>query len=150
LKGDKGGEEQVSEQVFYVSDPNNPILPPKTPVSFAMELKAQLTPIRGVAVDAEHSPGTVTIYGGRSPTGQGIVIQPGTARAFGIESTSAIFCVFGPATATGYARITAFGSAVVAYGIGTGAQALAAFEQKVNQRMEKIIDVLQAILAKLP
>jgi hypothetical protein len=115
-----------------------------------MELRSQQTSIRGVSVDAEQCPGTITVYGGRSPTGQGIVVQPGTARAFGIESNAAVYIVFGPATAAGYARITAFGSPVVAYGIGTGAPALTAFATKVEGRLHHVVTLLEQILAKLP
>jgi hypothetical protein len=142
--------EQVSEQVIYVADPINPLqfLLPK---AITMELRSQQTAIRGVSVDAEQCPGTVTVYGGRSAAGQGIIVQPGTARAFGIESNAAIYVVFGPASGSGgYARITAFGSPVVAYGIGTGAPALAAFATKVEGRLAHIAHVLEQILAKIP
>jgi hypothetical protein len=116
-----------------------------------MRLRSQHTPIRGVSVDAEFSPGVVTVYPGVSSSqGPGFIVQPGSARAFGIEGTSAIYVVFGPATATGYARITAYPGSIEAFGIATGAAVLSAFATKAEARLHHVVSLLEQILAKLP
>jgi hypothetical protein len=148
----KGGEgEFVSETVLYVAQ--NPATPTvfTTPKPIIMRLRSQQTAIRGVSVDAEFCPGAVRVYAGTSDAqGIPVVIAPGSARAFGIEGSSAIYVTFDNANATGYARITAYAQPTEAFGIATGAAALQLAAQRIDKRLEKAIDVLQAILAKLP
>ena len=93
----------------------------------------------------------ISIYVGVS-TAQGtpIVVQPGTARAFGIEGSSAIFVTFAIATAPGYARITVYPEPIEAFGMGTAPRSSRTTAPHLMNRLEAILDVLQAILAKLP
>jgi hypothetical protein len=148
----KGGGNFVSETVLYV--PINPATPTTgfvTPKPITMRLRSQLTAIRGVSVDAEFCPGAVSVYAGTSDAqGTPVVVSPGSARAFGIDGTSAIYVTFAGANAAGYARITAYPEPTEAFGIATGAAALQLTAQRMDHRLEKVIDVLQAILAKLP
>jgi hypothetical protein len=145
-----GAGDFISETVYYVGDPVNPLVF-TLPQPLTMRLRSQRTPIRGVAIDAEFCPGVVTVYGGTSGAqGPGYTVQPGTARAFGIEGTAAIYVTFGPATKAGYARITAYPGPIEAYGIGTGSAAIAAFATKVEGRLHHVITLLEQILAKLP
>jgi hypothetical protein len=146
-----GGGEFVTETVVYVAtNPANP-LTITAPPPVTLRLRSQQTAIRGVSVDAEFSPGTVSVYNGVSAAqGTPVVVQPGTARAFGIEGSSAIYVVFGLGNASGYARITAYAEAIEAFGMGTGAALIATTAPRIMHRLEAILDVLQAILAKLP
>jgi hypothetical protein len=145
-----GAGDFISETVFYVGDPINPLVF-NGPQPITMRLRSQRTPIRGVSIDAEFSPGVVTVYAGTSAAqGPGYTVQPGTARAFGIEGTSAIYVTFGPATKAGYARITAYPGPIEAYGIGTGSAAITSFATKAEARLHHIVTLLEQILAKLP
>jgi hypothetical protein len=146
-----GGGDFVTETVLYVTA--NPATPTiiTAPPPLTMRLRSQQTAIRGVSVDAEFCPGTVSVYAGVSAAqGTPVVVQPGSARAFGIEGSSAIYVVFGLGNANGYARITAYAVPTEAFGIATGAPALQLAMKNVDKRLEKVVDVLQAILAKLP
>jgi hypothetical protein len=147
----KGGGEFITETVVYVAtNPANP-LTITAPPPLTMRLRSQQTAIRGVSVDAEFCPGTVSVYAGVSAAqGTPVVVQPGSARAFGIEGSSAIYVVFGLGNANGYARITAYAVPTEAFGIATGAAALAAFATKTEGRLHHIVTLLEAILAKLP
>lgn len=150
-KGGGSGGEFVTETVIYVA--TNPATPTiiTAPAPLTMRLRSQQSAIRGVSVDAEFCPGTVSVYAGVSAAqGTPVVVQPGSARAFGIEGSSAIYVVFGLGNANGYARITAYPVPTEAFGIATGAPALERAAQRIDTRLEKVIDVLQAILAKLP
>jgi hypothetical protein len=144
--------EFVSETVNYV------LLTGTAPATFAqpapitMRLRSQRTAIRGVSVDAEFSPAPVTVYGGVAANGTGYVVQPGSARAFGVDKTSAIHVTFAPAPAGvgGYVRITAYAAPVIGYGIATGAAAVARIGGRVEQRLHHIVTLLEQILAKIP
>jgi hypothetical protein len=148
----KGGEgEFVTETVLYVTANIATPTVITTPQPLTMRLRSQRSAIRGVSVDAENCPGTVSVYPGVSAAqGTPVVVQPGSARAFGIEGSSAIYVVFGLANANGYARITAYAVPTEAFGIATGAPALAAFATKTEGRLHHIVTLLEAILAKLP
>jgi hypothetical protein len=150
-KGGASGGEFVTETVLFVgADPSNPTAI-VTPKPFPMRLRSQRTAIRGVSVDAEFCPVAISIYTGVSQAqGTPIVVQPGTARAFGIEGSSAIFVTFAIATSAGYARITVYPEPIEAFGMGTGAALVATTAPHLMHRLEAILDVLQAILAKLP
>jgi hypothetical protein len=149
-KGGGGGDFITETVLFTAADPINPTQF-VTPKPLTMRLRSQQVAIRGVSVDAEFCPSVVSVYVGVSAAqGTPVLVQPGSARAFGIEGSSAIYVVFANATAAGYARITAYAQSMEAFGIATGAPALQRTMQQVDKRLEKAIDVLQAILAKLP
>ena len=119
-----------------------PAIQPPDPV--AMRLRSQQTPIRGVAVDAEHYPGTVTVYGGTSPNGIGYVVAGGSARAFAIEGTSSIYVVFGtPTNAAGSVRLTAYSYPVISYGMASGAGLVAARLATLNETAKDILQWLK-------
>lgn len=110
-----------------------------TPAPITMRLHSQQVPIRGVSVDAEHTPFVTTVYAGTSAYGIGYSVQGGGARAFGIEDSSAIFVTFalnaGISPTIGqvaYARITVYDFPIISYGIATGAPALASLAETIQ------------------
>ena len=103
------------------------------PVPVTLRLRSQQFPIRGVSIDAEFAPASLTVYNGTSANGFGYQVAPGTARAFGVEDSSALFVTFNPSSTAGYARLTAYSFPVVAYGIATGAAAIAQLQANVKE-----------------
>jgi hypothetical protein len=147
--------EFVTETVLYTTS-SAPVTI-NTPKPITMRLRSQQKPIRGVAVDAEYSSGSVTVYSGTSAQGLGTIVAAGSCRAFGVEGSSAIYVVFGlptippvPGGIRGQVRVTAYASPFVAFGVATSAPALLAIGARLEQRAHHIVNLLEQILAKIP
>lgn len=138
----------VSQVVGFVTagtatNPGNFVVP----APLTMRLASQQVPIRGVSVDAEFALAPITVYAGTSAYGIGYSVQPGSARAFGIEDSSAIFCVFAPppgdlppptAGTIAFARITAYSFPLVSYGIATNGAAVASSIRQLSQEFRAL------------